>query len=254
MFTMRTENRWSVRSFYVTALCMALAACSSSNDNDKVRIGSGQVGNSTTKAADFPIFYVKRTTPNFVATTANPAADDDVRHQNKCNNNKLCASNADLFMRDRAATSANEYNITARIRLKPTDVWDVKDVDVSADGKKVIFAMRGPIKNNQKPTDPPNWGIWEYVIAKDDLHRVITDDVSAEEGQDVSPHYLPDGHIIFSSTRQRDSKAILLDEGKPQFAAQVENGGQPGNEAAFVLHVMNDDGTNIQQLSFNQSH
>ena len=64
------------------------------------------------------------------------------------------------------------------------------------------------------------------------------------------PHYLPDGRIVFSSTRQRQSRAILLDENKPQFAAQDEN----DNEPAFVLHVMNADGTNIHQISFNQSH
>ena len=64
------------------------------------------------------------------------------------------------------------------------------------------------------------------------------------------PHYLPDGRIVFSSTRQRQSRAILLDENKPQYAAQDED----DNEPAFVLHVMDADGTNIHQISFNQSH
>ncbi len=254
MFTMRTTAIRSVyHPIFAVALCALLAACSGGNGNDKIRIGSGQIGTSTTKAADYPIFYVKRTNPNFVATTTSPAADDDVHHLNVCrigNQNRICSGNADLFMRDRAAITANEFNITARVRKDPTEIWAVQDVDVSADGTKVIFAMRGPIKNNQKPTDSPNWGIWEYIIAKDDLHRVIADDVSANSGQDISPHYLPDGHIIFSSTRQRDSKAILLDEGKPQFDAQDEQ----RHEAAFVLHVMNADGTNIQQFTFNQSH
>jgi hypothetical protein len=78
---------------------------------------------------------------------------------------------------------------------------------------------------------------------------VIASDGVAREGDDVAPHYLPDGRIVFSSTRQRQSRAILLDEGKPQFAAQDEGGERP----AFVLHVMNDDGTGIHQISFNQS-
>src|SRR5690606_39701898 len=64
------------------------------------------------------------------------------------------------------------------------------------------------------------------------------------------PHYLPDGRIIFSSTRQRQSKAILLDEGKPQFDALDED----RNEPALVLHVMNADGSDLHQVSFNQSH
>ena len=48
---------------------------------------------------------------------------------------------------------------------------------------------------------------------------------------DVSPHYLPDGRIVFSTTRQTQSQGILLDEGKPQFSAQDEARQEP----AFVL-------------------
>jgi len=66
----------------------------------------------------------------------------------------------------------------------------------------------------------------------------------------VSPHYLPDGRIVFSSTRQTQSQAILLDENKPQFSAQDEARTEP----AFVLEVMNADGTGVHQISFNQSH
>ena len=79
---------------------------------------------------------------------------------------------------------------------------------------------------------------------------MIASDTTADDGQDVAPHYLPDGRIVFSSTRQRQSKAILLDEGKPQFEAQDESDGEP----AFVLHVMNADGSDLRQVSFNQSH
>lgn len=233
------------------AASAALSGCSSSGGNDKIRIGPGQVGTTTTKAADFPIFYIKRANPNFVATTTDPAADDSLRHENICDKKTICyGGNADLYMRDRAATTANEYNITARVRKDPAEVWALRDVDVSPDGKKVIFAMRGPIMDNQDPKDPPTWNVWEYDITKDDLHRVIVDDVTADAGEDISPHYLPDGHIIFASTRQPQSKATLLDEGKPQFEAQDEK----RHESAFVLHIMDADGTNIKQFTFNQSH
>ena len=55
---------------------------------------------------------------------------------------------------------------------------------------------------------------------------------------------------MFSSTRQLRSKAVLLDEGKQAFEAQDEDVDEP----AFLLHVMNSDGTGIEQVSFNQSH
>ena len=96
----------------------------------------------------------------------------------------------------------------------------------------------------------PTWNIWVYDVASQSLHRVISSDITAEIGQDVAPHFLPDGRIVFASTRQRDAKAVLLDEGKPQFSAQVET----RQEDALSLHVMDADGSNIHQISFNQSH
>ncbi len=217
-----------------------LSACSSGGGDDAIRIGSGQTGDTATNSsADFPIFYVKRTTPDFT----DPDTDDDLRRL------RIFSTNADLYMRERASPSAAERNITARVH-PANERWDIKDVDVSADGGKVIFAMRGPLDEDQEDEDPPTWNIWEYTIASDTLRRVISSNVIAEEGQDVSPHYLPDGHIVFASTRQYQSKAVLLDENKQQFEAQDED----GDESAFVLHVMDASGSNIQQVSFNQSH
>ena len=54
----------------------------------------------------------------------------------------------------------------------------------------------------------------------------------------------------FPPPASAQSRAVLVDEGKPQFAGLDED----GNEPAFVLHVMNGDGSDIHQVSFNQSH
>jgi len=208
-------------------MSVALTACSGGGS---VNVGSGQTPDPAT--VDFPIFYVKRTIPE---------RTDDLRQL------RDTAPKADLFKRARAAPGAVETNITTRVT--GTDNYDIKDVDVSFDGKLVVFAMRGPLDDDQDEKDPPTWEIWEYNLVSDDLHRVIPSDTIAAEGNDVSPHYLPDGRIVFSSTRQRASKAILLDEGKPQYEAQTDD----RSESAFVLHVMNADGSGIHQISFNQS-
>ena len=154
---------------------------------------------------------------------------------------------ADVWLRDRAAPDVPEHNITERVT---NGEWDVRDVDASYDGNKLIFSMRMPLIPGADDDEQPKWAIWEYDRTTDDLHRVIQSDIVADEGHDVAPHYLPDGRIVFSSTRQRTSKAVLIDEGKPQFAAQDED----QNEHAFDLHVMNADGSGIHQISFNQSH
>ena len=187
---------------------------------------------------DYPIAYVKRTIP--VNNQGEPANIDllDLEEFNP---------GADLFLRDRASPSAAEKNITLQFT---GGQGDVKDIESSADGSKLIFAMRAPEIENADDDEQPTWNIWQYEVATNSLERVIKSDITAEAGQDISPHYLPDGRIVFSSTRQRDAGAILLDEGKPQFTAETESRNGP----AFVLHVMDADGDNIKQISFNHSH
>ncbi len=187
---------------------------------------------------DYPIAYVKRPIP--VNNQGDPARIDllDLEDFNP---------GADLYLRDRASPSAAEKNITFSFT---GGMGDVKDIETSADGSKLIFAMRAPEIENANDDEQPTWNIWEYEIATDTLKRIIGSDITAEAGQDISPHYLPDGRIVFTSTRQRDAGAILLDEGKPKFTAENESRNGP----AFVLHVMDEDGNNIKQISFNHSH
>ena len=72
--------------------------------------------------------------------------------------------------------------------------------------------MRGPCRPKASTLDDPDqptWNIWEYELATDRLRRLIVSDLTAQQGHDLSPHYLPDGRIIFVSTRQQTAKAIL---------------------------------------------
>lgn len=217
---------------------MALGACSSDGSGGTdVTIGSGQDADPVT--VDFPVFYVKRPVPD---------PDNEDVMENDARELVRFEVGADLFMRDRASPSAPEINLTA---TQTEGLGDIRDVDTNFDGSKVIFAMRAQFIDGADEEDQPTWNIWEYDATAAVLHRVMASDTTAEEGHDIMPHYLPDGRIVFTSTRQRQSRAILLDENKPQFAAQVEAGDE---QPAFLLHVMDADGSNIHQISFNQSH
>ncbi len=222
----------------VLAACVALIAGCSGNAH--IDLANSQTADPAT--VDFPIFYVKRTIP--------PATDDlrMLRDAVLPTQTQTVVPKADLYMRASASPSADETNITARVT--GTDTYDVKDVDVSMDGKTVVFAMRGPLTANMKQKDMPTWHLWEYVIASDTLQQVIPASLVPDESNNVAPHYMPDGRIVFSSTAQRQSKAVLLDEGKPQFEAQDEQRTEP----AFDLHVIDQLRTEFHQISFNQSH
>ncbi|MBX3702615.1 MAG: PD40 domain-containing protein [Steroidobacteraceae bacterium] len=224
----------TIRERLIAPLAVAaLAGCATGHDGD-VNIGDGQ--NPDPVVLDIPVAYVRGPVP----LPADLAAID-VRELGTVN------EGSDLWLRDRAAPDVPERNITERVT---GGLWSVRDVDASYDGARLLFSMRMPLIPGAEESEQPTWNVWEYDRTTDVLRRVIASDLVAEEGNDVAPHYLPDGRIVFTSTRQRQSKAVLIDEGKPQFAAQDED----RNEHAYVLHVMNADGSGIRQISFNQSH
>jgi hypothetical protein len=220
-------------------LAMALiSACSSGagGGGASVTIANSQPPDSQT--TDFGIVYIKRTVPT---------TQDDLRLR------RTFVPQADLYLLHPSSTGGTELNVTTRVTGKAPkgSFYDLKDVDVSSDGTKVLFAMRGPLTPTQKDRDPPNWNIWEYVVASDDLHTILpTTDPTGTGSQYISPHYLADGRILFATTRQFGSGAVLINEGKPEFEGQTED----LDESAFVLHVMAADGSGMHQITYNQSH
>jgi hypothetical protein len=185
---------------------------------------------------NFPLAYVKRPAP-----ASTPKADIDVRD--------LITSTAggDLYIRAQATSGSVETNVTKSITMGQ---GDVRDLDVSADGKKLVFSLRLPLNPNKPNTDvtQPNWKIYQYDAVAKTVTQLTNDTTTA--GHDVGAHYLPDGRIVFASTRQAATQAILIDEGRPQYPAQTDD----RKQAIFLLHVMNADGTGIHQISFNTNH
>jgi hypothetical protein len=190
----------------------------------------------TTLTGDTPIAYVKR--PNTISMNPTDAFG--------------FSSGGNLWIREKSSPSAPAHNITAAF------TGDVSDPEVSYDGKKVLFAMRC-----SEPACGSTWNIWEYdfssvptkangepAIEQGTLRRIISSDTIADLGDDVDPTYLPRGRgILFSSNRQTTAS----DPSKPN---------QPGykaldeyeRERVINLHTMSVTGTDIKQISFNQSH
>ncbi|WP_444998098.1 HzsA-related protein [Aliikangiella sp. IMCC44359] len=225
--------------FVISTVLSVLFSCTGS---DGGVVNSGQEPDPV--VVDFPIAYIKRPLPVEVDDNGNETpVMASLREPVGFN------PGAALYIRDRATPSASETNITAQA-FEADALYDVKDIEVSYDGNKLLFAMRAPELEDVDEEDQPKWNIWEYDRTTQVLRRVIASDITAEAGDDVAPHYLPDGRIVFASTRQRLAKAVLLDEGKPQFSALEED----RRVEALALHVMKDDGSEITQITFNQSH
>ncbi len=210
---------------------LALLGCESATTGHAPGLAGGQ--NLTPGITNYPLAYIKRPviTKDF----------DNVRDL------ITSITGGDVYIRDTASAGGAETNITASITKGK---GDVRDLDVSPDGTKMIFSLRLPLNPKLKNTDlkQPNWHIYQYDAAAKTVTQLTNDDITA--GHDVGGHYLPDGRIVFSSTRQLATQSILLDEGRPQYSAETDN----RQQEIFLLHVMNGDGTQMHQISFNTNH
>lgn len=236
-----------VTSYYFSGVLVAIALVGCGGGG-----GSADGGQKPDPVVvDLPIAYVERPIP--VDEDGNPVFPD-VFEPDAFN------PGAKLILKERATAQATPVDISSaafpRENYPVEDypdgpLYDVKEVSAHPDGNRLVFAMRAPDIPSADDDDQPTWNIWEYHLQSKVLRRIITTDIVAEAGQDIAPRYLPDGRILFASTRQTRSKAILLDDGKPQYSAGTE---QNRNRPAYVLHTMKDDGTDIQQITYNQSH
>jgi hypothetical protein len=97
----------------------------------------------------------------------------------------------------------------------------VSDPHVSFDGEKILFSMRPP---------GGNWrNIYEIDVDGTNLRQV-----TSGGGHDFDPLYMPDGTIMFTSSRGGE-----MDE--------------YNHAPAEHLHCVNADGTDLRRVSFNQS-
>ena len=160
----------------------------------------------------------------------------------------LFSAGGDVYLRSNSTVNAGLINVTSSVT---GGVGDVKGLNASYDGSKLIFSLRlfDPEPDNDN-IPPPRWSIYEYDIGTGTLRSVIPSILIAEQGDDLYPAYLPDGRIVFTSSRQDQARSNLINEGKQEFSALDED----RDRIALVLHVMNPDGSGIRQISLNKSH
>ena len=199
----------------VTALL--LASCSP----------SPSASESATAEGNVPIAYVKRP----AATAGNPT--DSITF----------SPGGDLYLRELSSPSAPESNLTGSYTQGQ---GDVSDPEVSYDGKKILFSMRGPRDRR--------WAVWEYDTSNKSMHKISCDATDnngvAVDGDDVDPAYLADDRIVFSSNRQEGTRRQMQASGSQVYTYLDEYEREP----VITLHTMDADGKNCKQISFNQSH
>ena len=114
-----------------------------------------------------------------------------------------------------------------KLTVLSKDFFAVEEPELSWDGKKILFAGR--------KTRQDGWEVWEMNVDGSSV-RQITHDMA-----DVcSPHYLPDGRIVFSSTRH---VAMTPERNRDEY----------DRDYARLAHRCDADGKNVEQITFNVS-
>jgi formylglycine-generating enzyme required for sulfatase activity len=110
--------------------------------------------------------------------------------------------------------------------FKPEEPRFVGDVDLDFDAGRMLFSMLG---------SHDRWQIFEVDAEGENLRQVTPGEASDIDNYDAC--YLPDGRIIFDSTR--------VFQGIPCVG---------GSDAVANLHIMDAAGGDIRQLCFDQDH
>ncbi len=248
----------SARRWLVLLAMGLLAACSGgtgSGNNDSVT--GADLGGSFV-SLNIPLFYVKRTLPQ---------EDDDPQTLEEP---YAFNPGAQLYYRVSASASSPEINLSARIHGDNLN-YDVKDLAMSPNGDRLLFAMHPPEVDPDEPVF--TWDIWEYHIASDTLRKVIPDSFVAVNGpsQDINPQFLRDTDpaepdritMVYSSSRQQGNRSLLLDELKAAFSTLEEDSArnerdlEDGAILAMNLHVWDENeppADQLRQISYNPSH
>lgn len=153
---------------------------------------------------------------------------------------------AKLNIRSGLTTSALDTEVLTEY-FKSSN-FDVKDLNVSPDGERLVFAAHGP---DNHPTDY-TWNIYEYHFKTKAIRRIITDHITANAGDDTNPTYALDGSIIFSSDRSAGNPNSpidnIVDEDQKPWCYKVGPEERPS-----LLHSMSSTGENILQLTYGRN-
>src|ERR1700722_13912849 len=229
-FSLREHCHGLLKLAAIALPMLAVLGCESATTGHAPGVAGGQT--LTPGVTNFPLAYIKA-----------PVITKDIDVRDLITS----ITGSDLYIRSQASAGGAEVNVTGSITK---GMGAVRDLDVSPDGTTIVFSLRLPLNPKKPNTDvtQPNWHIYTYNAATQAVTQLTNDTITA--GHDVGAHYLPDGRIAFASTRQLATQSILLDEGRPQYAAQTDDQSQ----SIFLLHVMNGDGSNAHQISFNTNH
>ena len=139
---------------------LVLLGCESASSGHAPGVAGGQT--LTPGITNFPLAYIKRTASLDQATST---LRDLI----------TSTTGGDLYIRNQASAGGAEVNVTGSITK---GMGDVRDLDVSPDGTKIVFSLRLPLNPKKPNTDvtQPNWHIYQYDATTQAVTQLTNDE------------------------------------------------------------------------------
>jgi len=242
----------AIRGLWLAVIAWITACAGGGGGGDSITLTTDNQGEDPV-VLEIPVAYVKRPLPDEPTDLRDPLAFNP---------------GAQLFVRERASTSADELNVTDQIAAIVAEeegvdasaiAIDIKDLESSYDGSNLLFAARAVVEPVSANLEQSTWNLWTLDLDTLQAAYLISSRTKRNEGreagggQDIAPHYLPDDRIVFSSTRQVAGQALQLNEGRAQIFSALD---EDGDDPATVLHIYDPlaRDSEFMQISYNLSH
>ena len=237
--------------FYLCITAVFLAACSGESSQS-----TSESSGNLTLAKDTPMAYVERGVSQTVE--ANKSHFKQVRReksQSPLERYSPYHFNPGAKLYERSGIDVDAVSTELLTGYFGSNDYDVKDLNISSDGRRLVFAAHGP---RDHPTDY-SWNIYEYDFDTKVVQRIIADHAEANKrsddslAHDTNPAYDQDGNIIFSSNRAAGNPDSLVPTTIPlkdaEYCTKVTLKEDPS-----LLHSMSSTGENILQLTYGYNH
>ena len=161
---MKTPNVSTACQVFTLSSVLVLSACSGgSGSNEQVDSGISQ---------DTPLVLVKRSTSIAAETAIGSFKTSVESDETPLDVGSPYAFNPGAQLLMRSSIDVDAVNVDLLREYFGSADYDVKDLNTSSDGKKLVFAAHGPEDHSTDYT----WNIYVYDFVSGEISRVISDD------------------------------------------------------------------------------
>lgn len=251
-----------IKFYLALLLVLNLTSCLSSDENLSAEKDVSQARPYAYVSRSLPVDQDNIDGPNASCESANANLDCNGRLSIDPTSPYQFNGGANLILQEDISSTTQGRNLLSSY-FGSSD-YDVKDLHVAADGKTMLFSAHAGLEGYPNGGKGSSWNIYEYNFISGSIRSILNERDLPEAAHDTSPVYTNDGRIAFSSNRQvaaitsealgRLSSNQLCGSQDSRRCIEIVIAGTTYTELASLVHIVDIDGKNLQQVTDGEYH